>query len=417
MAKKKEDKVVGRLGLLESAKKAHQYEVGAGGSIYVDPLLSNVRGVALPSVALMELLGVTALRDSCSILIDGEPGASKSSLALEMFNWIRKYGGTGNYVDAENKSAVDIASGLLDDVHMWHPAHKVEFLSCPNIEEIQRHVAMVVKQCGASNAELPRDMHIPFMSVIDPLSGLPSAEHTKAVTKNKGAADRGHGGRDEALLWSKWVKWINSEILNLPFILCMVNHCKEKQEKVGQKVIERKYNPGGKAQNYAVTIGLRCKASSKQKLSASLDGDTYQDIWIECTKNSRGPTGNSICVRKYARRTEGGGTVFWWDWDRCTAVFLAGFGPKHESRDIVSVTANSDIKYGCKQLKMSDCDPSEIGRAIQNDHKMVEQLIDLFKWRRIKEYTALLDTEYTQLVEEARAAKAARLASIADEQV
>lgn len=415
MSKKKEQKVASRLGLLDKAKKAHQYEVGAGGSIYTDPLLSNVRGIKLPSIALMELLGVTALRDSCSILIDGEPGASKSSLVLDMFNWIRRYGGTGNYVDAENKSAVDIASGLLDDVHIWHPSHKVDFLSCRTIEDVQQHVAMLIKQCEASNKDLDRNLHIPFIAVIDPLSGLPSAEHTKAIDKNKGAADRGHGGRDEALLWSKWIKWVNSEILNLPFILCMVNHCKEKQEQIGQRTVERKYNPGGKAQNYAVTIGLRCKAPSRQQVSAAIDGNTYQDIWVECVKNSRGPTGNSICVRKYAKRVEGGRTVFWWDWDRCTATFLANLGVKHASKDIVEVKAHSDANYDCKTLGMSGCTPSEIGRAINEDAKIVSQLIELFRWKQIKEYTALADDEYEQLLKEAADSKAEAYAEVSDE--
>jgi len=406
MAKKKAPQKVNRLDALNKAKQAHQFDVGAGGSIYFDPEMSHVRGIRLPSLWFMELLGFTAMRDSCSMLIDGQPGSSKSSLSLEMFNWIRQYGGSGAYFDAENKAAVDIAAGTLDDVHLWHPSNKVEFMGCATIESVQVDVETLVKRCHAANDGIDRDYQIPFISVIDPISGVPSEEHLKAIDKAKGATDRGHGGRDEALLWSKWVKAHNVKISQLPYISIMVNHEKVKQEKVGMRQIERSYNPGGIAQNYAVTIGLRCKASSKQKISAAIDGDTYQDIWVTCTKNSRGPTGNSMCVRKYVRRMEGGRTAFWWDWDRSTAEFLSNFGAKHESRDVVAVTKQSDAKFSCKQLDLTNVNPSEIGAAIHADKKLMDQLIDIFRWKRIKEYAPLEEEEYNTLLAQAQEAKA-----------
>jgi len=362
----------------------------------------------------MELLGFTALRDSCSILIDGQPGSSKSSLSLEMFNWIRQYGGSGAYFDAENKAAVDIAYGTLDDVHLWHPSNKVEFMGCSTIESVQVDVETLVKRCAAANDGVERDYQIPFISVIDPVSGVPSEEHMKAIDKAKGATDRGHGGRDEALLWSKWVKAHNIKISNLPYLSIMVNHEKVKQEKQGARQVERSYNPGGIAQNFAVTIGLRCKATSKQKISAAIDGDTYQDIWISCTKNSRGPTGNAIKVRKYAKRMEGGHTMFWWDWDRCTAEFLSGFGPQHESREVIAVTKQSDAKFSCKQLNMTNVDPSQIGAAIHADSELMDKLIDCFRWRRIKEYEPLEDEDYSTLMSQAKEAKEAFKAEQSD---
>ena len=101
MAKKKE---INRFEVLSEAKKAFQFDVGAGGNIYDDALGSNIRGIRLPSVALMWLLDNTCLRDSCIVVIDGETMSGKSSLALDMFNWSMPYGGTGNYIDAENKA-------------------------------------------------------------------------------------------------------------------------------------------------------------------------------------------------------------------------------------------------------------------------------------------------------------------------
>jgi len=404
MAKKKKE-AVNRLDALSKAKESHQFDVGAGGSIYCDPEMSYVRGIRLPCLWMMELLGVTALRDSCSILVDGKPGSSKSSLALEMFNWIKPYGGSGAYFDAENKAAVDIAYGTLDDIHLWHPSNKVEFMSCSSIESVQIDVETLIHRCAAANKDVDRDYQIPFISVIDPISGVPSQEHLKAIDKAKGATDRGHGGRDEALLWSKWVKAHNIKILNLPYISVLVNHEKVKQEKVGLKQVERSYNPGGIAQNFAVTIGLRCKASAKQKISAAISGNTYQDIWINCSKNSRGPTGSSMCVRKYARKMPGGRTVFWWDWGRSTAEFLAGFGVQHESRDVIAVTKASDAKFSCKKLGLSNVEPAEIGDAIHADDKLMEEIIDCFMWRRVKEYVPLTEEEYTTLSTQAAKAK------------
>lgn len=406
MAKKKAAaKKTSRLGLLEAAKTAHQFDIGAGGCVINDPLMGNVRGIALPSLWIMELLGCTHLRDSCSILIDGEPGSSKSSLALEMLNWGRPYAATGMCIDAENKAAVDIAAGTLDDVHLWHPTHRIDFLTCGSIEDVQKQSAVNVARCAKANEGVERDYQIPFFNIIDPLSGLSSKEVIGHVDKQGGFTDRGHGGRDEALLWSKFLKIHNGAIINLPFISILVNHIKIRQEQRGIKQIERKVNPGGVGQNYAVTIGLRCSATAKQQLSTHIHGDMYQDIWISCEKNSRGPTGNRMVVRKYAKKLESGRTVFWWDWARASAEFLAGFGPKHEVNEVISVTKKSDKKYKCKQLGLDDVDPTEIGDAIHADEKLMRQIKELFSWKRVREFDRITDEEYQQLLAEARKVK------------
>lgn len=413
MAKKQKEPT--RRGLLDAAKAAHQFEVGAGGNIYQDPLMSGVRGIELPSLALMELLGFTAMRDSCSILIDGAPGSSKSSLALEFYNWIRIYGGTGCYVDAENKAAVDIAYGMLDDVHLWHPANRVDFITCASIEEAQKQIITAVRQCGKANEKQERDYQIPIIAVIDPMSGLLSEEHTKHVDEEK-STDRGHGGRDEALLWSKWIKYVNLQIINLPFILVVVNHEKVKTEQHGARTIERSYNPGGIAQNYQVTIGLRCRASQKQQIASSIEGDTYQNIWIECTKNSRGPTGKSICVRKYAKRREDGSTVFWWDWPWATATMLANYGARDPIREICSVTKASETKFSCKELGLKDEEPTVVGQTIHKNKELVENLIKYYRWRRIKTFQPITDEDYKQLMEEAQKNMKKRLEELREEE-
>jgi hypothetical protein len=419
MAKKKKTKSSpGRLGVLQEAKAAHQFEVGAGASIQTDPYMTGVRGVQLPSLAMMELLGFTALRDSCTILIDGDAGSSKSTLALELFNWIRPYGGTGVYIDAENKSAADIAAGLLDNVHLWHHGHKVDFRTQGTIEEVQASMDVLVDRCKKANETLDRDEQIPFIGVIDPIAGV-SSEEVIQHTKKEGHSDRGHGGRDEALLWTKWIKTLNHQILQQPFIGVFVNHVKTRQEKRGPQQVERKVNPGGSGQNYAATIAIRCNATSKQKLvkagAIGSHGDYYQDIWLECTKNSRGPTGNRICVRKYATRLRGGITRFWWDWPRATTLWLSEFGPQHGVNDIVSVRKASDTKASCKQLGLKDVSLSEVGEAIHADESIMKQLIDFFCWRKIREYAHLTDEEYQTLVTEAEEVRQAYIKEHADE--
>jgi hypothetical protein len=262
---------------------------------------------------------------------------------------------------------------------------------------------------------LDRNLHIPFLAVIDPLSGLPSAEHKGSVEKLDGATDRGHGGRDEALLWTKWIKDLNARIINLPFIFVAVNHMKVTQESHGPRQVEKKYNPGGIAQNFASTISLRCSAPSKQQISPAVQGDTYQDIWVECFKNSRGPTGNRTWFRKYARRNKDGSTTFWWDWGRNTAEFLADLNPRHEVRDICHVTKLTENTFCCKQLGAKDESPSVIGDAIYADKKLLESLMAAFCWKRVKEYQPLSTEEYTKLTEEAVVVRDKRVAELEKE--
>jgi len=116
MAKKKK---VGRFqSLLNHATKAHQLDVGAGGNIF-DPYMSNVRGIRLPGLGLMNVFNSTCLRDSCTIIVDGEWGSSKSSFSIDFFNWVLPYGGGGALIDCEQKAAFDIANGMLDEVSLW----------------------------------------------------------------------------------------------------------------------------------------------------------------------------------------------------------------------------------------------------------------------------------------------------------
>lgn len=402
MAKKKEE-APSRIGnILAAAKAAHQREVGAGGSVY-DPYMSHVRCMRFPSLALMGMFGFTGLRDSCTVLIDGAPGSSKSSLGIEMFNWGYDYGVGGAIIDGENKAAVDIALGTLKEETLWLPGH-LEMQSATSVEDAQRRISNYVEKCAAINMGLPRDAHIPMMTLMDPLAGLPSEETIKAFVKAGGSSDRGHAGRAEALLWSAFIKAHESSIINVPFISIFVNHVKERQKQIaGAKQIMEKYNPGGVSQNYAVTISLRCTLG-KRMLSEAYGGRSYDEIYIKCTKNSRGPTGRAICVRKYWRPRNDGISTFWWDWGRTTAEYLAELGDKHPLRDVLSVSKITNDKFSCKQLGMKDETPDVLGNAVMADRTLVDQCVPILQLRNVKEFSRLTDAEHEQMQKLASAA-------------
>jgi len=327
MAKKEK---TNRLDILMAAKKAHQFEVGAGGNI-MDPLMSSVRGIRLPSLGLMDMFGFSALRDSCTVLIDGDPGSSKSSFALDMFNWGLPYGAGGGINDCENKAAFDVAYGLLNPVTLWN-GHLV-MQTCITVEAAQIAIKNMVKMAKEMNEGLARDDQIPFIIVTDPLAGSAS-EETRENIKETGSADRGHGGRVEALLWSIFLKDHEADIVNLPVISVFVNHTKKGTEMHGGKAVSREYNPGGVAQNYATTIQINCKCLKRQ-VSQAVDGMSYEDIGLKCKKNSRGPTGRMTKVRKCSRRNEDGTTTFWWDWGLNTGEFLEGLPRGHPALELV----------------------------------------------------------------------------------
>ena len=319
MAKKSKSKTaqVSRVGnILASAKKGHLYEVGVGGGVF-DPKMSFVRGIRLPSLGLMHMLGFSSLRDSCTVLIDGKSGSSKSSLAMDLFNWGLPYAAAGAIIDTENKAAFDIASGMLNTVTLYLPGH-LNMYTRICIEEIQATVGEELNRCrlmngiGKKDEELSRDNHIPFILITDSLAATPSKE-TKDLVAKQGFIDRGHGGRTEALLWSGWFHTHESNLLDLPVISVFVNHIKERQEQVGARTVSKTINPGGVTQNYATTIHIRC-SGERPFISEKVDGISYQNIHLSCVKNSRGPTGLRTVARKCSMRNEDGTTTFWWDW-------------------------------------------------------------------------------------------------------
>lgn len=410
MAKKKEEPS-SRLGnILKAATNAHKKEVGSGGSIY-DPYLSHVRSMRFPSLGLMDMLGFTGLRDSCTVLIDGAPGSHKSSFGIEMFNWGYQYGIGGAIIDCENKAAVDIAMGTLSETTLWLPGHLI-MKSSGTVEDAQMSIQSFVDKCRSMNEGIPREQQIPMMTLLDPLAGVPSRETIKQVLgKQHGHADRGHGGRVEALLWSIWLKVHEQAIMDLPFISVFVNHVKERQKQgTGSISIMEKYNPGGCSQNYATTVAFRC-SPGKSFRSEAYGGRNYNEVFIKCSKNSRGPTGKQTMVRKYWQPRKDGSTVFWWDWGRNCADFLAQLKSNHPMNDILTVTAHTKEKYSCKQLGMKEVSPSDIGNAVMSDPNLVKSAIKILQLRELKEFEPLTNEDHKAMQE---AAHEAHLAYLAD---
>lgn len=399
MAKKPEK--VSRLDILMSAKKAHQYEVGAGGNV-MDPLMSSVRGIRLPSLGLMEMFGFSALRDSCTVLIDGDPGSSKSSLSLDMFNWGLPYGAGGGINDCENKGAFDVAYGLLNPITLWsgHLAMNV----CITVEAAQTAIKNIVKMARESNEKLERDQQIPFIIVTDPLAGSASNE-TREHIKEEGFADRGHGGRLEALLWSIFLKDHEADIVNLPVISVFVNHTKIKTEQHGAKAVSKEFNPGGIAQNYATTIQIHCKCLKRQ-VSEAVDGISYEDIGLKCKKNSRGPTGRMTTVRKCSRRNEDGTTVFWWDWGLNTGEFLLGLPRGHPALEVIKVVKSSDNSYSCSAVGLKEEKLSVIGDAVMKNEALVQEIIKACRIFKLREFQTITPEEYETLLKQAKEAEA-----------
>lgn len=400
MAKKTEK--VSRLDILMAAKKAHQYEVGAGGSV-MDPLMSSVRGIRLPSLGLMEMFGFSALRDSCTVLIDGDPGSSKSSLSLDMFNWGLPYGAGGGINDCENKGAFDVAYGLLNPITLWtgHLAMNV----CTTVEAAQSAIKQIVKLAKEANEKLDREEQIPFIIVTDPLAGAASEETRKNILEES-HAERGHGGRVEALLWSIFLKDHEADIVNLPVISVFVNHTKIRTEQHGAKAISKEFNPGGVAQNYATTIQIHCKCFKRQ-VSESVDGISYEDIGLKCKKNSRGPTGRMTTVRKCSMRNEDGTTRFWWDWGLNTGEFLAKLPQRHPALQVIKVDEVAKDKFNCKAIGAKEESLSAIGDAVMQNDQLVHEIIKACRIFQLREFKKMTPGEYDTLHKSAKEAEEA----------
>lgn len=403
MAKKKEDGdepkktkksaeptgPVGRLAALQAAREANQRAVGAGADPFMDPLRLNVRGLPLPSIALQYMLGYTAIEASTCLVIDGPPMSGKSSLAAEIYNWGIPFGVSGVHVDGENKDAWDILQGTLDPILGWAGLIKLE--KAATIEEAQE--AMYKSLDRAHEVNDSRDLEDKMLSIdiLDPMSGTPSEEHLESV-EEEGSNDRGHGGRDEALLWTKFFKTYNSKLIGLPTFGIFVNHVKEKTEKQGKRDVKVEYNPGGVGQNYAATVHFGVKAFGRP--TEYENGiRTVSKVGIFCKKNSRGPTYRSVTVDKTTYNREDGTTSFTWDWGVATARFLADRAATCPTKKMFAVIMHSEQKFSCKKLGFENTHPSEIGNYINNNVEIMEELADVLRIRRIKPFTRMLDTE------------------------
>ena len=397
MAKKKttKSKDARLANIMKVAQTAHTRSVGVGGRVW-DPYLSHVRALPLPGLGLMTMLGFTGLRDSCTVLIYGAPGSHKSSFGIEVINWGYKYGVAGGIIDCENKAAVDIALGTLTETTLWTPGQMV-MSTATSVEQAQDELTNLVKFCHEINDGLDRDYHIPFIGLVDPLAGVPAEETVKVIDK-QGHGDKGHGGRTEANIWTSYLKYHEAQILNLPFISVFVNHVKQRQKKLGNVAVTENYNPGGVSQNYATTIAFECKAG-KAFRSEAHGGKSYNEVWIKCTKNSRGPTGGSTCVRKYWRPMKDGTTKFWWDWERNTAETLAAYKSNHPVHQVCAVTKHTNDKYSCKTLGLKDVSPTEIGAAIHADSELMDNIIKALELRKLTEFMPLSDEDLAQMNE------------------
>lgn len=402
MAKKKADGNTRLSTLLAAAKTPHQFDAGVGGDPY--ELLDNVRGIRLPSLGLMEMLGFTALRDSCTVLVDGDWGSNKSSFAIDMFNWGLPYGGGGALFDCENKGAFDIAHGMLNSTILWLPGHFI-MRTCENVEKAQGEITALVGRCKKLNEGLPRNEHVPYIQVTDSLAGISSEETLKAVAE-QGYSDRGHAGRSEALLWSTFMKSHQTQLCNVPMISVFINHLKERSKQVGRRSVNEKYNPGGVAQNYHATIHFRCE-KVKSYVSDAVDGTSWDQIRIRCAKNSRGPTGKITVVRKCSIRRPDGTTQFWWDWGSNTAEFLMGLPSSHPASKLVNIKKGTANRGSCDEVCMTNEPLSDIGDAIMSDEALFKELVSACRIYQLKEFTRLTEEEYTQLSETAQVAREA----------
>jgi len=208
------------------------------------------------------------------------------------------------------------------------------------------------------------------------------------------------------------MKCASCEIVDLPFIVVMVNHLKQKVEMTGGHAVQKDHNPGGSAIRFHATIALRCHAVARPKSSQT---GSYQDILITCAKNSVGETWKQLKVRKYCRRDQEGNSFFWWDWPRATVEFLAGFGPKHPIRDVVDLEKSGEdgSRVTCRQLGVKLEDISQVGETIHSDLPLMAKVLEVLPYQNYKEFLRLTDDEYTKLLEEARVQKAKALAEMA----
>lgn len=360
-------------------------------------------GIPLPALSLMYLFDSTVFPLGKLVSIAGFYQSSKSGLGFEIARWFAKYGGYTQVVECENKISIDLVRSIMGD---YYPAH-LRVARAEALEEAQAQLKFSVQYVKEHT-----DKDKMILLDLDSVSGADTEESLEKIEK-EGSAGRSHP--DHALSWSRWLKGFTSKDLSgWPISMIAVNHLKEKGNPM-PGLPPQKTAPGGAAWFlHSAWYFWVSRIGKEQRMTRYVDGEFItcpqetRRISIECHKTSFGTDARSIAV-DFVWYWEGDKQVSYFDWNASTAQLLSalqmaeskeikqikglkkGF-EKGALQEIVDVKV-SDNLYTSKRLDVERVPPSEFGRLVNADQKLMDELLSFFHVHKHKVFEGIVEAK------------------------
>lgn len=287
-------------------------------------------GIPTPSLAFEYVIAQNIYPLGVIMQLVAKTGVGKSALLAEFGRWFDMAGGLFSLMENETKFNPIWYKSILGP----RAYKRLPIARCTSVEDWQRKMTFGIKNAktmftGTKEAPGP-GRTIPVLLGVDSIMGKQSenttakvfGEKTKAGGRGKtgdGAASRGFP--EEALIITRYLRSLPSELDNWPFAVCLVNHLRINKNDKG---MEERSKSGGAQVDFQESFELELTRTKAHIECAAWEG--FQ-VMLSCHKNSFGPGHRRVATRVIWWDEEDPRTGEWvqrtvWDWDWSTVWLL-----------------------------------------------------------------------------------------------
>ena len=364
------------------------------GAVVVADWAKQQFGVGIPHLMLEYLMGLNVIPYPAIIELAGPPGSCKSAFLQYLMRVYLEQMFGAVMLETEGKMSGTLLNSILEE----YASAAVIFPGLNTQELWQRTMTTVLKsykkyyvdtlkQFQKGKGELAR----PLLMCLDSLGAAPSEDSVDAISKT-GAAERTFPV--EALKNSRYFAQLPTRLRDLPVTIMYTNHEMKKISEGPQfgfgGPVERS-TKGGATPDFFCGIRLFFEQASKPVEIKK--GVFQQNLSIEVYKNSFNQKGNKISLTMEWNKeidpetnTEIQHTRFLWG--KALVNYLApnapGFKYDRESvKKFLTITRQSDTKFSCKELGITDENPEVLGNIIEQHEELINKLrpyLGIKKW-------------------------------------
>lgn len=364
------------------------------GAIVVADWAKKQYGVGIPHLIMQYLLGLNVIPYPAIIELAGPPGSCKSAFLQYLMRMYLEQMFSAVMIETEGKMSGTLLNSILED----YSETAVIYPGLNTQELWQRTMTDVLKMYRKYYVSTLKDFQkgkgplaTPLLLGLDSLGAAPSEDSVAAISKT-GAAERTFPV--EALKNSRYFAQLPNRLRDLPVTVVYTNHEMKKISEgpsFGFSGAVERSTKGGATPDFF--CGVRLFFEQATKPVEVKKGVFQQNLSIEVYKNSFNQKGNRITLTMEWTKevdpetnTEIQHTHFLWG--KALVNYLApnapGFKYDREAvKKFLTVTRQSDTKYSCKELELSEVNPEILGRAIEDNPDLVEKLrpyLGIKKW-------------------------------------